>query len=275
MDHLNERLVDLLEALCLLWQLLDDVSAAEHRLHVNPHVLHDEPHLDDVTDGGQLGDPLRDGFLERRGVSIRGHRPERHLRILQLLHQLTRGAGVEHALSLGLEHVECEVLVLPVPFDLLELRLHLRLFVGPAGELLNLLLFWEQVGVNQVLQLEGVLRHVQFDACKIHQRAPVSRPHRGARQRLYQRQKHEEIVDLLSQIRVRVPVAQRLGKLAARRLEPAHLLCHRLDVRHHICPQDVGVPVYSGDHLRVQIVQRAEELEFLLRLLELGVGGDR
>ena len=63
-DHFHELLVDVVEALRLLRQTLDDVTAGENRLHVLPHVLHHQPHLYDVRHGGQLHDPLLHLVLE-------------------------------------------------------------------------------------------------------------------------------------------------------------------------------------------------------------------
>jgi len=57
LPYLHVVLVNVLEALRLLWQLLDNVAAREDSLHVHPHVLHDQPLLNDLRDGAELDDP--------------------------------------------------------------------------------------------------------------------------------------------------------------------------------------------------------------------------
>ncbi len=97
--HLHEVLVDVLEALSLLGQLLDDVTAAEHGLHVHPHALNHQPLLQKLTDGAQLADPSLDVFSEGRAVPVAGHAAQRHLAVLQLLHQLCCLACLQSASS--------------------------------------------------------------------------------------------------------------------------------------------------------------------------------
>lgn len=58
--HLHEGLVNVLEALGLSGQLLDNVAATEDSLHVHPHVLHHEPLLHDLADSAQLHNPSSD-----------------------------------------------------------------------------------------------------------------------------------------------------------------------------------------------------------------------
>ena len=65
---LHPRLVDVDEPLRLLRQLLRDVAADEHRLEVDPEVLHRHPVLDDLRRPGQLLHPLLDLRLERSVV---------------------------------------------------------------------------------------------------------------------------------------------------------------------------------------------------------------
>ena len=95
--YLGERLVDVLKALGLLWQLLDNVTTTEHSLHVHPHALHHQPLLHYLTDSGQLGDPASDILPERGTVPVAGHAAKRHLTILQLLNQLCCLTGLRKA----------------------------------------------------------------------------------------------------------------------------------------------------------------------------------
>ena len=139
LNRLDELLVDVLKPLRLERELLHDVPAAEHRLHVHPHVLHDEPHLDDLAHGGQLRDPLVDFFLERRGVPVRGHGPERHLRVFELFDELRGGRDGEAHLASVLIRLKRKRHLRPVGVDRRELGLHLRLLDRARGELLHLL----------------------------------------------------------------------------------------------------------------------------------------
>ena len=66
--NLHVVLVNVLEALCFLWQLLDNVAAREHGLHVHPHVLHDEPLLNDLGDRAELDNPALDLVSEGGAV---------------------------------------------------------------------------------------------------------------------------------------------------------------------------------------------------------------
>ena len=68
LHDLDPRLVDVTEALCLLRQLLRDVSADEHRFEVDPQVLDGHPVLNDLCRAGQLVHPLLDLCLERHVV---------------------------------------------------------------------------------------------------------------------------------------------------------------------------------------------------------------
>ena len=43
-----------------------------------------------LSNGVQLAQPGGDLLAEGRGVAVGGHAPERHLRVLQVLHQLGR-----------------------------------------------------------------------------------------------------------------------------------------------------------------------------------------
>ena len=93
--YLHERLVYVLKALGLLWQLLDNVPTTEDSLHVHPHALNHEPLLHNLTDSRQLGDPAIDIFSERSTVAVAGHATQSHLTVLQLLNQLCCLAGLQ------------------------------------------------------------------------------------------------------------------------------------------------------------------------------------
>ena len=84
--HLGERLVDVLEALSLLWQLLDNVTTTEHSFHVHPHALHHEPLLHYLADSGELGNPASNILSEWSTVTVAGHAAKRHLAVLQLFY---------------------------------------------------------------------------------------------------------------------------------------------------------------------------------------------
>ena len=60
-------LVDLVEPLGLLGQLLGDVPADEDSLEVDPHVLHEQPPLQDLVGVRQVRHPLLD-LVPERGV---------------------------------------------------------------------------------------------------------------------------------------------------------------------------------------------------------------
>ena len=256
-------------------ELLHDVPAAEHRLHVHPHVLHDEPHLDDIPHGRELDDPVLDARLKRRGVPVRRHRPQGHLRVLEAFDELPRRRRLQQDVTFVLKLREVEVQVLPLLRDLRELRLHLRLLHRTGGEVLDVVRVRQDVRVEQIRELELVLSQVELDADDLLQRLPVPVAHGLIRERLNERQHLEELVDLLPQVHVRVPLSQRLRELPALRLELRHLLGHRVEIGRDVRPQDVGVPVHGADHRGVQVVQAVQKLELLLRLLELGVLRDR
>ena len=63
-------LVNLVEPLGLLGQLFGDVTANEDRLKVDPHVLHEQPPLQDLVGVGQVGHPLLDLVPERGVVPV-------------------------------------------------------------------------------------------------------------------------------------------------------------------------------------------------------------
>lgn len=69
LHDLLPRLVDLREAFGLFGELLGDVSADEHGLEVHPHVLHEEPALEDLVCVLQIVQPLLDLLSERRVVA--------------------------------------------------------------------------------------------------------------------------------------------------------------------------------------------------------------
>ena len=64
------RLVDLVEPLGLFGQLLGDVTADEHGLEVDPHVLDQKPSLKDLVRVGQILNPFLDLLSERRVVTV-------------------------------------------------------------------------------------------------------------------------------------------------------------------------------------------------------------
>ena len=66
LHDLHERRVDVVEPLGLLWELSGDVPAAEHGLHVLPHVLDGGPLLHNLADSGELADPALHLLLERQ-----------------------------------------------------------------------------------------------------------------------------------------------------------------------------------------------------------------
>ena len=56
--------VDVREPLCLLWQLLGNVSASENCLQIDPEVLNNQPILNDLHRHSQLRHPFLDFWFE-------------------------------------------------------------------------------------------------------------------------------------------------------------------------------------------------------------------
>ena len=63
-------LVNLVESFGFLGQLFGDITANEDRFKVDPHVLHEQPPLQDLVGVGQVGHPLLDLVPERSVVPV-------------------------------------------------------------------------------------------------------------------------------------------------------------------------------------------------------------
>mmetsp|Transcript_10932 Transcript_10932/g.12861 ORF Transcript_10932/g.12861 Transcript_10932/m.12861 type:complete len:401 (-) Transcript_10932:3355-4557(-) len=156
--NLHVVLVNILETLRLLRQLLDNVTSAEHRLHVTPHILHNQPHLNNLRNRGQLHNPLLHFLAERSGVPIRRHGTQSHLRVLKLLHNLSGISRRQQHIPAMLVWSKCKVAVSPVLSNCRKLHLNLLFLHRRRRQLLKLLIVRKKISIQQLLELEDILR---------------------------------------------------------------------------------------------------------------------
>eukprot|EP00951_Prasinocladus_malaysianus_P027984 scaffold253275_cov43-Prasinocladus_malaysianus.AAC.3 len=269
--YLHVVLVNVLEALGLLRQLLHNVSAAEDGLHIHPHVLHHEPLLDDLADGRQLDDPELHLVAEGSAVAVGGHAAEGHLRVLELLNQLGCVGGLQDHGASGLVLSKGEVQLGPLVRKAGQLGLNLLFLDGGTAQLFDVLGYGEEVGVQQVLELEDVLGKVEVLAGHRHNLLPMPIAHRRAGQLLEQGQNLQEVVDGLAAVLVGGPVAEPLGQLLGLCLEHVDLLSHRVDLLHHVNPEVVTVAADGRDYVDIEAVEPVKHHDLALCLLELRV----
>ena len=269
----REVLVDLLELLGHDGHLLGDVAAKEDGLERAPEQLHLEPELERLADVAELLELVARNLAEEGHVAHGQHGLQLHLRVLERLDDAADAH--EHVHAARLPGLEGEGLDGPLGLDLLELVLDAQLLVGAVRDLRDLLHLLDERRVQQLLQLELGVHHVELVAREPLDALPVARHDADLGELLQQRQHELEVLDALLERVVRLPVAQLLGHLAAARAEALRLGAHGADVGGAVRPEDDAPLLHAAHHVAVERVELAQQLQLLLGLVELRVLGQR
>mmetsp|Transcript_20779 Transcript_20779/g.35679 ORF Transcript_20779/g.35679 Transcript_20779/m.35679 type:complete len:2651 (-) Transcript_20779:3350-11302(-) len=266
---LDPLLVDHGKPLGLGRQLLHDVTPGEHGLEVHPRGLHLQPQRDVLAHLRELGHPPLDFLTEWRHESGGEHGPDLQLRLLQQLFGDVGVLSLQHDGAAVLELTKRQLAVLPVRRNGVLLVLDIGLLHTGQGDILNVLLEPQQLGVQNVLQLEEVRIQPPSAPGDLHDLLPVPVLHGGHGQQLQHGLQLQEVIDGLLQLQVRLPVPQRLGQLLALVLVPDDLFGDGGEVQ--LRPEEVRVAVHLLDHDDVQRVQLLQKPQLLLGLLQLRV----
>lgn len=151
----------------------------------------------------------------------------------------------------------------PVLDDSLEFGLNVLLLDRTDANVLEILFVLKDRPLHEASQLKQRVRHVKRVApASILHSLPVSWQHRRVCHGLEQRENLGEVVDRLLELEVRVPLFERLGQLLRAVAKVQQLHVDRFGI--HIDPLDVVEPGNALDHVVVESVKLAEQIELFL-----------